>query len=109
MKLREGNVFTGVCLSTGEGIVSLVPCPFRDGGGYVWGWVCPGVGMSGGIGAQEGGYVQGVGTPLEMGPQRWVCPGVNHPSQTWDTMGYGRQAGGTHPTGMLSCVRYIYT
>ena len=22
---------------------------------------------------------------------------------TWDTMGYGQEAGGTHPTGMHSC------
>ena len=27
--------------------------------------------------------------------------------QTWDTMGYSRQAGGTHPTEMLSCMTYI--
>ena len=34
---------------------------------------------------QGGGYVQGMGT---------------HPQ---DTMGYGQQVGGTHPTGMLPC------
>ena len=52
-KLREGNVFTGVCMYTGE---SLVPCPF-------WGWVgifgtrsLTRVGMSG------GGYRHGHGT-----------------------------------------------
>ena len=58
-KLREGNVFRGVCLSTGvylwshvlsRGWVSLVPGPLGRGGGYVQGvgmsegWVCPGVG-----------------------------------------------------------------
>ena len=25
------------------------------------------------------------------------------PQDTWYTTGYGQQAGGTHPTGMLSC------
>ena len=25
------------------------------------------------------------------------------PSETWDTMGYSQQVGGTHPTGMHSC------
>ena len=31
-----------------------------------------------------------------------LCWGVGtHPR---DTMGYGQQAGGTHPTGMLSCL-----
>ena len=24
---------------------------------------------------------------------------------TWDITGYGQQAGGTHPTGMLSCLK----
>ena len=65
--------------------------------------------MSGGIGAQEGGNVQGVGTPPGDGTSAVGMSRVNHLSQTWDTMGYGRQAGGTLPTGMLSCVRYIYT
>ena len=41
----------------------------------------------------------------------WVCPGgmftVTPPPRTWDTTGYGRQVGGTHPTGMLSCL-YCY-
>ena len=26
-----------------------------------------------------------------------------HPTPTWDTLGYGRQAGGPHPTGMRFC------
>ena len=70
--LGEGNVFTGVCLST-WGCVSLVPDPFKEG------WY-----------VQRGGYVQGVGP---------------HPRHaTWDTMGYSRQAGSTHPTGMLLVV-----
>ena len=45
-----------------------------------------------------------------MGPQEGV--GILPGHRTWGlshggggahTMGYGRQAGGTHPTGMLSC------
>ena len=36
----------------------------------------------------RGGYVQG---------GRYSLP------WTWDTTGYGRQAGGTHPAGMFSC------
>ena len=32
--------------------------------------------------------------------------GVGHISQdTWDTMGYGQQAGGMHPTRMFSCTK----
>ena len=26
------------------------------------------------------------------------------PQDTWDTIGYGQQEGGTHPTGMNSCI-----
>ena len=66
-------------------------------------WVCPaGVGMSRGMGMSRGGYVKGVG--MSRG---WVCPWGEYVwvsiSWTWHTTGYGRQAGGTHPTGMLSC------
>ena len=54
------------------------------------GWVCTGGGMSG-----------------EMGiPGGWLCPGSTHipGHRTWDTIVYGRQVGGMHSTGMLSCV-----
>ena len=40
-KFAQGNVFTGVCLSTGEG-VGMVPGPFR-GNMSRGGWVCSGV------------------------------------------------------------------
>ena len=30
------------------------------------------------------------------------------PRDTWDTMGYGKQAGGTHPTGMHSCLIFYH-
>ena len=38
--------------------------------------------------------------PREMAPE--ITPKGHW---TWDSTGYGRQAGGTHPTGMLSCYR----
>ena len=42
-----------------------------------------------------GGYIRGVPTP-------WTwARGVVHPCLHHT---YGRQAGGTHPTGMLSCL-----
>ena len=64
-------------------LVSLVPVPFREVGIFRGGgWVYP-----------RGGFVQ----------EGWVCPGGYPPPRhgTWDTMDYGRQAGGTHPTGIL--------
>ena len=51
-------------------------------GGYV-----QGIGMSG------GGYVQG----------EYVGGGRGGVRAAWNTMGYGQQASGMHPTGMLSC------
>ena len=30
------------------------------------------------------------------------------PLHTWDTTGYGQQAGGTHPTGMHTCSQCFY-
>ena len=68
--------------------VSLVPCPLLGV------WVSPvpvpfqGVCLGGGEYVQVGAYGQG---------------GYTHLSRTWDTMAYGRQAGSTDPTGMLSC------
>ena len=53
-----------------------------DRGGWVCpvGWLCP-----------EGGYVHGVSPPP-------------HPrAETWEATRYGRQTGGTHPIGILSC------
>ena len=55
---RDGNVFTGVCLSTGVGWLGTHPPPVHG---------------------------------------------------TWVTTGYGRQVGGTHPTGMLSCFIHVCT
>ena len=62
MKLWEGNVFTGGCLSTER---------YVRGGGYSTSWVgyvqrcvlTPGVGVQGmGTHPPIGGYVQGIGT-----------------------------------------------
>ena len=50
------------------------------------GWVCPGDGYVQGVALSGGGYVKRVGT---------------HPPDAW-ILGYGRQAGDAHPTGMLS-------
>ena len=95
-KLLEGSVFTGVQGWVGiSGFmsflweVSLVPLPFLG----------VGMGMYKGV-----GYVQGVSTHhLGRGTSGgWVCPGDTHPPDT----AFNRiqsQAGGTHPTGMLSC------
>ena len=91
-KLREGNVFTGICLSMGEG-------------GYLWSQICPGV-----------RWVSLVPGPFQgAGGEGWVClryarVGWNPPppgNGTWDITGYSRQAGVTHPTGMLSCSNYV--
>ena len=84
-KLRGDNVFIGVCPVGGRWVsdpVSFLEVGCFRGGGWVGLWVC------------LGGC--------------WVCPGsfvlILLPD-AWDlgSCGYGRQAGGTHPTGMLSC------
>ena len=94
MKLREGNVFTGVCLSRVGGYIWSHVLSGGEGG-YLWyqvllrgmgmsrGWLCLGVGMSMGM---SGGY------PTTLG----------HGS-----MGYSWQVGGKHPTGMVSCGRTV--
>ena len=63
---------------------------------YLWCRVqSGGVGMSRGDGYVQGvgGYVQGLGTHLLL-----LTPNGGHHT-------YSRQAGGTHPTGMLSCFK----
>ena len=56
------------------------------------GWICPG----------EGWVRPGGEYPLpNMGPEKGRG-GYSPPSPQWD-LGNGRQAVGTHPTGMLSC------
>ena len=68
----------------GRGWVSLVPCPFL--GWYVWSHVT----------SRRGGKRCVCPEEYHMGPPP-------HPPRTCDTTGHGRQAGGTHNIGMLSC------
>ena len=70
-KLRQGNVFIGVCLSTGgiSGSVSLL------WGGYLWYHV-----PSGGIQVSRGGHVQEVGTHPPP-------PGYMGQYEIWSTSG----------------------
>ena len=82
MELREGDVFTSVCLSERGGWVSLVPGPFQ-------------------------GVVCLVSGPFQRGcvSRGWVSiPWLLTPSGG-DHM-YGWQVGSTHPSGMLS---YVYS
>ena len=81
-RLGQGNVFTGVCLSTEGGWLHSMHHRSHDQGG---GSASRGVGLHGGL--RPGGWAN----PL--------------PRDTWDTTGYGQQAGGTHPTGINSCCR----
>ena len=48
-KLREDNVFTGVCLFMKRGRVSLVPGPYQ-GVGYLWSHVPSGRGGTSAVG-----------------------------------------------------------
>ena len=104
MKLWEGNVFTGVCLSMGRG-GSLVPGPFQ---GVSMSKVGEGLGCPGGWVPSPSWspmlrYIRGRGVGMSRGGR--YSPG---PPPIWDTTGYGRQAGGTHPTAMLSCLTYNF-
>ena len=83
-KLLQGNVFTGVSLSTGGGGLSLVPCPFWEwewvslvpflGCRYLWYQVpFKAVGMSRGGGYVSDGYSRGL-VCLGVGmPRVWIC------------------------------------
>ena len=55
--------------------------------------------MTRGVCIQRGWSVAGGGWSASRGELG------THPRDTWDTMGYGQQAGGTHPTGILSCIK----
>ena len=59
----------------------------------------------------EGGGVVGVPACItdhmtgDLHPRGYASMGWAYPSwDTWDTTGYGQQAGGTHPTEMHSCL-----
>ena len=80
---REGNVFTGVCLSTGGRRFGFLACI---------------------TGHMTGGSAQ---PPLDANlPPMQTAPGYRPSLEAdppWDTTGYGKQAAGTHPTRMHSC------
>ena len=102
----EGNVFTDVCPQEWGGGLDI-PCPRSQvpsgEGGYVQGKIYQragytrgGTGIPEGVGIPEGGeYVY----PLDIGSG---IPPVLTPSSSHHNT-YCWQAGGTHPTGMLSC------
>ena len=81
-----------------EGWVSLVPGPF-------WGWVgCPGAGYVQGVSmSRRGQYVRGRYSPP---PPDIPTPPLLTPSGSHHT--YSRQAGCTHPTRMLSCLKILF-
>ena len=71
----------------------LLPAPGGGGGdfpAYITGHMTKGVHPRGGL--HPGGLHPG-----------WVGQPPPHSRDTWDTTGYGQQAGGTHPTRMYSC------
>ena len=82
---------------------------------YLWSHVLlgGGVSISGNMFNPNVGFVQGVGIQKGVGMSRgWVCPrgggGYSTPGHgTWDNIGYGWQADGTHANGMLSCLNYF--
>ena len=87
--LRQGNIFTA-CIwghSCPQGRVSGFPVGHASIG--VW------IVNPEGISASRGSLHPG-GSASRGG---WT----DSPQNTWDTTGYGQQAGGTHPAGMLSC------
>ena len=82
-----------VILFTGRGGFPACIIGHMTGGGVVclkWG-LHPGESLHTGGSEYRGGlHPEGLGRP---------------PQDTWDTMAYGHQAGGMHPTGMHSCYR----
>ena len=55
-----------------------------------------------GVSLVPGLFRRGLGAGVDGYVQRWVGMCMSG----GDTMGYGWQAGGTHPTGMLSCMLF---
>ena len=88
--LGQGNVFTGVCLSTGSWLPSMHH-RLHDPVGRPWGSVSRGV----------------CPTLLDADPPDADYLDADLPDADppqWDTTGYSQQAGITHPTGMHSCL-----
>ena len=124
-----GNIFTGVWLSIGrlasqhasqlhdQGCLPLGDLPPRvclqedlTMGGLLPRGLFPG-GLCSGVSASRGSASSGVGPISPGSAYRWVCIlggwADPPPQYTWDTTGYGQEASGTHPTGMLSYVVII--
>ena len=97
-KLREGNVFICVSLSTGEG--SRGPGPMS----YPLGYLPPGMTYPGYLTPM--GYPappSGISTPCkEYGTRDTLAPGRDMESEI-PYLPWNHKAGGTHPTGMFSC------
>ena len=94
LSLGQGNVFAGVFLSTWGGGVGFPAC--------ITDYMTTGS-ASKGVCIWEGSTSMGVYPPT-VGS---AYGGLGRPlktQDTWDTMGYGQQAGSTHPTGMHSCL-----
>ena len=99
--LREGYVFTGVCDSVNRGGVRGFI------GGHAWFYAGDAWFYAGGM----CGFIWGVCMVLFGGVHGFILGG-----HAWfffpvfsDTMRYGQLAGGTHPTGMHSCLTFITT
>ena len=66
--------------------------------------VCPWRGVPGQVHPLLGRYTPSwAGTPPGQVPPGQVYPLVGTPPLPQFMLGYGQQAGGLHPTGMLSC------
>ena len=100
--LGQGNVFTGVCLSTGGLCPSMHHRSLDQG-------VCPGGSLSMGlcpVGSLPWGGLCPGGLCLGVSVQGGLCPGrVSVRETPWtETHPVWSQAGSMHPTGMHSCL-----
>ena len=92
-----------VCQQEGVGFTVCITGHMREGSASRW--VCLQGGLHPGGSASRGVCLQGVclqGSASKEGSAiRWVRPPTR---DTCDTTRYSQQAGGTHPTGMFSCL-----
>ena len=104
----EGYVFTGVCLSTGEGGMhgcSWGACMVAPGG-HAWllggAWL-----LTGGCVVAPGGVYGCLGGACMVAP--WGCAWLlGGACMGYDNIRrYGQWAGSTHPTGMHSCFSFM--
>ena len=108
-------MFTGVCLSTGEG---EVPGQYLPGPGTPLGtrYTAPGTKYTppgAGTTPHQTRYTPGTRyTPRHqvhpLGPGTHT-PGTRYTPGAMHARRYGQQAGGTHPTGMHSCLKEFHT